>query len=1260
MTAEGVSAMLLSSLLPAICLLAALLFAPKRLRAEINNLVYNPGFEVLSNNFADGWSSFTAADAERFELSNDEVYTGRYSMHLLSTESKPWSPLFSKMLTLSSGSEYTLCAFCKSNLVDAEMVFALREVDAASQSVTFQQVAIPQHSDWTYVSATFKVGATTTSGQIFLMLRNGTGEAWIDAVLLTPGKPDALRQYASQKAKPANPPRKIAALIAGQNLLPDLLNKSGKIANEWVFTADNPRQSVLVDPSIRLYGTNSVCQKHKDGGVPGSWLTLRKPLPVRSGSRLLLSAWIRTSGHSNWTGVPVDRAKRDEGACVKLQFLDDKMQVVSDYWSRTLQTSGEWQRVQAEGKAPVTASYVSVALFHGDLLGSSWFTAIRLEQAANKDDVSTSWRLPKSTIKPDMLPLNFSGKAELVATPDSDELAVLIRSKRAVQFPPIDNSFPGSYRISGQIKGSASVVFTLGCYDINDNLTSQTVVNVDAVVNGQRWQYDFQPDVNCAYFTLTASCSEGSARLWEFHAYKLSSMSLNDYMAAPPPTKLADHYTSSSMMPAAKCVMRGCMPVMTVNGKAVNFNQYWFEHVPHDRVIKSCRKGQLVMAVIADRIDWSTTPATVDTQALDTQIDAVLNRYPEAYITITPDTTASEHSSKPWAAYHPSERYINELGEQMVPGYSGEPRSFPSMASEAWRSDVDDMLKLLVNHVKRSKYASRVIGFQLSPYEWFQWEWMRSRMDVSAPMKTAFRRWLTMRYRDDASLQKAWHNASVRLNSAEIPSTEKRSATSDGVFRDSKTSQDAIDYARFYNELIADMLTRQADTIKTAAGTPTLVGSFYGYITTMIDGPSRQSSGHLALNRLVSSKKIDYLLAPSDGYIFDREIGGAGGYMSTIDTCRLHGVMWVNQPDFRTHWAADNLARTETIVDDVELHMREFAMNLTAHTAQQFLDFSQGYSLGDRRFGQMLAQQAQIYQFAQSLDPEPDINQMAVVISETAADYVGTQQVMMDGGLVYHQRPLYYRTGMPFTNCLTSDIEKLSAKNCRLWVFPNIFHLTPHERKLIESVCMRRGNVVAFVYAPGYVESSPSAANIGQLTGIAVQPVTMSDARVTISADKTAYTRESSGIRYGHSPKFPWSPLFAVADSKATVLGRYSDGHVGLAAHSINGCHIVYSGVGMLPPSLLRDLGRLSRSHIYLSTNDAVYASHHFVAIHARSTGVKHVSLPRRSDVYELISHRTIATNSNSFTVSMKAFTTKLFYLGDAARADAFFKGRQE
>ncbi len=568
----------------------------------------------------------------------------------------------------------------------------------------------------------------------------------------------------------------------------------------------------------------------------------------------------------------------------------------------------------------------------------------------------------------------------------------------------------------------------------------------------------------------------------------------------------------------------------------------------------------------------------------------------------------------------------------------------------------DDMLKLLVNHVKSSKYASRVIGFQLSPYEWFQWEWMRSRMDVSTPMKTAFRRWLTQHYRDDASLQKAWHDTSVNLSSAEIPSTEKRSATLDGVFRNPKTSQDAIDYARFYNELIADVLARQAGTIKKAAGTPTLVGSFYGYITTMIDGPSRQSSGHLALHKLVSSKQIDYLLAPSDGYIFDREIGGTGGYMSTIDTCRLNGVMWVNQPDFRTHWAADDMARTETIVDDVELHMREFAMNLTAHTAQQFLDFSQGYSLGDRRFGQMLAQQEAIYQFAQSLELEPDINQMAVVISETAADYVGTQQVMMDGGLVYHQRPLYYRTGMPFTNCLTSDIEKLAARNYKIWVFPNIFHLTPEEQKLIKSVCMKKGNVVVFVYAPGYVAASPAAANIGQFTGIAVQPVTLTDARVTITADKTAYIHESSDIRYGHSPKFPWSPLFAVADSKATVLGRYSDGHVGLAARNVDGCHVVYSGVGMLPPALLRDLGRLSRSHVYLSTNDAVYASHHFIAVHARSTGVKHISLPRRCDVYELTSRRTVARNRNTFAVSMEAFTTKLFYLGDAARAEAFFR----
>ncbi len=1251
--------MLLSTLTLAVVMtVIAILFLPRKASAAMNNLVHNPGFEQLdANNKPDGWGSFNDRDAARFEVTSDEVFAGRYALHLSTPEVTVWSPHFSKMLTLTPGAEYTLAGFCKTQLKGSDMLFSLREVSSAGQSVVFREVAVPAETDWKFFSATFKVGADTTSGQVFLLLRNGLGDAWIDDIMLVEGKPAELAEQAKRKPQPALPPRNVPAMKVGANLITN--NHFEQALDGWSFISGDAGQTAVVDPKVAFTSSRSACQVHKSGGVPGSWLSLKSPIAVRPSTDFLLSGWLRTTGHSNWTGIPIDRAKRDEGACIILQVLDDKKEVITESWSRTWHTNGQWQRVQASARIPVNGWYINVRLFHGDLKGKSWFDGMRLELTGGTPDATPAWRLPRDVYQAGPLPPGFTGKAGLAAGAGEQELIIQLSAKGSVTLPLVDHSVPGTFRIKGSARASGKSELLLRSVDVYGHILADTTAPLRLTGKWSDWQHEYTPHVDAACFTLSARCDIGTLELRELRATRTSSQTLQQYMEAPPAVPaLPPVAPKQSGFPTVKRVMRGSAPQITVNGKTVNFDQYWHENAPHERVMQSCRGGDLVMAAIMAHIDWSTSPATINTVALDQQIQAILRRYPEAWLTITPDTTASEHTTKPWIASNPSERYVNDLGESQVPGYSGELRYFPSMASEKWQQDVDTMLRMLVNHIKQSDYASRVIAFQLSPYEWFQWEWMRSRIDISEPMQKAFRKWLSGMYKSDTTLQSAWADTVVTLQTAVIPSLQQRRATVDGVFRDPQKDQSAIDFSRFYNELIPELLARQAATVKQAVGTPTLCGTFYGYITTMIDGPSHESAGHLAVDKLLKSKLIDYVIAPSDGYIFDREIGGTGGYMTTADTFRLNNVLWMNQPDHRTHWAPDNTARAETTIEDIHIFRREFALNLTAHTGQQYLDFSTGTALGDRRIGTELKHYGRIRQFAATLEPDVDVSQMAMVVSETAADVIGTEAVLMDGAIVYHQRPLYYRIGMPHSSCLTSDLTNPQLSNQRLWVFPNAWRLTADEIAAIKSRCMKNGSLLLFLYAPGYVTGKPSTDHISKLLGmkVVIRP-DIKDSRITITSDaKITELRDSKGIRYGHSPKLKWTPLFAVDDPRAVTLGRYSDGRVGLAMRDFGSYRVAYSAIGLMPPALLRDLGRLAKAHIYIDSNDALYASKHFLGIHARSEGTKRIKLPRKCDVYDLFTHEVVAKSVREFAVTIPAFTTRLFYLGDAAKATAFFK----
>jgi hypothetical protein len=146
--------------------------------------------------------------------------------------------------------------------------------------------------------------------------------------------------------------------------------------------------------------------------------------------------------------------------------------------------------------------------------------------------------------------------------------------------------------------------------------------------------------------------------------------------------------------------------------------------------------------------------------------------------------------------------------------------------------------------------------------------------------------------------------------------------------------------------------------------------------------------------------------------------------------------------------------------------------------------------------------------------------------------------------------------------------------------------------------------------------------------------------------------RDSAGISYGCSV---WSPLYCVNDSSAQVLGRYvGTQQAGLVWKDCGTYQLVYSGAPLLPPDLLRDLGRLAGAHVYCQSNDALYADGSFLGLHARTPGLKRITLPRPADVYDLINRQVVARQVSSFEVEMQGFDTALFYTGEAAKAEAF------
>ena len=67
--------------------------------------------------------------------------------------------------------------------------------------------------------------------------------------------------------------------------------------------------------------------------------------------------------------------------------------------------------------------------------------------------------------------------------------------------------------------------------------------------------------------------------------------------------------------------------------------------------------------------------------------------------------------------------------------------------------------------------------------------------------------------------------------------------------------------------------------------------------------------------------------------------------------------------------------------------------------------------------------------------------------------------------------------------------------------------------------------------------------------------------------------------------------------------------------------------------------------HIYLETNDNLYAGAHVLSVHAVAKGEKAIRLPRKCTVEDVYSGETLGEGIDSFTISMEAMETRVFLL---------------
>ncbi len=578
-----------------------------------------------------------------------------------------------------------------------------------------------------------------------------------------------------------------------------------------------------------------------------------------------------------------------------------------------------------------------------------------------------------------------------------------------------------------------------------------------------------------------------------------------------------------------------------------------------------------------------------------------------------------------------------------------------SVASDAWRREANEHVRRLTEHLE-SKYGDRIIGYK--PYgqntgEWFYQDSHQPKLNCCEPaFEQAWRRWLAAKYGAEDALRKAWGDPNITFDKVAIPSAEQRLNASLGLFREPAKERKVIDFHEYQNIAVVEAMEEFAKTIKEATNKRKLV---LGRSAALFDLGAQpfgiQQSGQLAFGRLLKCPDVDLIAAPiSYG---DRGAGGIGAFMWLVDSVSLHGKLWLNEDDTRTHISSKNGrhdpaldGRTETPQQTYGVHQRNFAHLLTRRVSCWWMDlFGEGW-LDDEGIWQNLGKLKRIYDSVlgkpSSFKPE-----VAVVVDEKSAFYLTQSPPPLTAPLLSGIRKSLYRIGTPCGFYLLDDLTSGLVPKAKFYIFLNCFALTESEREAIARQC--KGKVCAFFYANGFIKDpSADARNMKELLGV---PVKMGMEKV-VGQVKVAAHSLTEGVsdfgvddaQYGLSPVFYLEEGKVGKEAKIEVLGRYRDnGMPGVWVKRDKRYTAVYIGALTAPSSLLRNIAKMGGAHIYCGTDDVIAADGQFVAIHASSEGEKLLRLPRKATVRDALSGEVVGVDIQSWRVKMQKGETRIY-----------------
>ena len=220
---------------------------------------------------------------------------------------------------------------------------------------------------------------------------------------------------------------------------------------------------------------------------------------------------------------------------------------------------------------------------------------------------------------------------------------------------------------------------------------------------------------------------------------------------------------------------------------------------------------------------------------------------------------------------------------------------------------------------------------------------------------------------------------------------------------------------------------------------------------------------------MISCPDVDYIAAPYE-YSF-RQLEGVVSSQAVVGSVIRRGKQFLHELDGYTYlanyWLSEHHNPT-TAAESVNLLRRDLAKALMDGASVWFMD----PVVGGLYYGPMVEELKRILEMGRKIYFEAGINnrQVAVVIQSRDGFYYREGEALRSPLIQQFKQFELERMGLGYDDLMLEDLNYLDPKSTeqyKFWIFPSSVHFDDAQLQLIKKHCMRNGNHILWVYAPG-------------------------------------------------------------------------------------------------------------------------------------------------------------------------------------------------